>query len=1480
MVDGERTPGIELVERLIERGEDHDGLKLTKETAEQAIEALEHLEMPWLVGEIIESGERFAEQVHSLATRGLQEVVQNADDQGAANIRFGFRRRGRGTELLVAHDGNPVELIDVVRMAWPLLSGSREDPEKIGRFGIGLKTLNQLGDRLAVHCPPVPGFQIQDGRVKSTPSVAAIRNFWNPRRRETLFVLRLRHEHFDFDFFKDWLSGWDASSLLFLRHLRDVSLVNLSASKRSVLRCGIDVGKPRKLELDLPTAEQAQQVSIKDVAGSRRWTRYSVRYPRPRHLQATHKKMDDTVRLQLAVPERDTETRIYVGLPLEEPCELPYSVSAPFEPNVERTRLRDNNKLNQWLIGRLGDFATAVSLRRFADQPKSGWRSVPLEAEGAGDSTWTSAQFDHMAQRQRTRVHQKVRLRLPEGTEIRLSDLTYEPAEFEGLMSVADLERLWDETSSQYGRRRAVPKSWRDRGRWRELLSELEGAEPLTEAECLTILDWADEEIEPRGARWLVELIHASLQAEEGEEVWKHRCIALAGDGGRLSPAEIDSGGTLLVHSLLKEGLAATMGLAQQIARPFRARDPVAEKVRSWLTEKGVLRERASDADALRALAGARREDPIDLSRRDSVLLRLRNSFEHLPAEERAAIGRGVGRNIALSGYIYQSGKKKSGPVRPSDAYLPSAIDKTSGWATAAGQTPEIRWVDTRYRTALVGARGQGALAFLRALGAVTAPRLEEGSRPTDDPNAIPLYLRNLCAQHADELSEYKKATGLRDDWLSRDLESVVDNLIQEKRTTVRRRRARALFLALDRAWDDHYAERSTATAVHHYYTWYKDGEVSATWLARLASEPWLSTRERRFRAAPPRELTVLTEAAFEIEGEHPEKYVYEIDAEQVDSPVVAALQIQGRPFAGGIVERLEAMRRAETQGEQIEQPWADHCYQALASYAPGGAYEDRSDRTPRQLQHAFSDRRGGGGLIRVDGAWLPPRKVRRDPFLDQSLPRVTRNAERLWDLLGVKPPDVADCVSVMEALAEREETNPSSEILTLRHLLSLNSERQLQKSAVRAMPLKTYSGWKHDRRQTIYAVANPALAAALGERWLVWHAPLTLAELAPLIPLLGVELLDEAQFEPEIPSHLAADSSDLQTDFADGIGHLQDYLAVHHPGLHDRIPMAQWRDLRKALVIVGSGWTIRVRGSRRRTVRLQTRAHLFRDPLRLCVLHEDEMAAYDSGGQAIASFFVGDDPAPEDRSTLALAWAYAFDARGEDRQEIDLSAPDEPEDAPAPSPDAFERFSRQSRRKRITLRTKGKAPPEQAPPRELVDLDELRLSAVNATFLEGKRRGKLKASPGAKVSDPSKTRERGGTGRRPRAGQRHYTDRDREDVAWTLVDAMLSASHGLVLEDIRDQPTTGADAVDRDQDIWVELKAHGQDAGDSLRLEPAEAQRAEEKRGNYWLVVVWNLEKPRTPELVVIPDPLRRLDTYLGRGLKLTGIRELAAHS
>ncbi len=176
--EGPRTRGIDLLERLLTTGEQHDG-ELSAADANDALEGLEHLELPWLVGGMIEGGEQFARQVHAEMGRGLQEVVQNAQDQNARNIRFGWRVRQGYGELLIAHDGDPVALHDVVYMAYPLVSGSRRDPDRIGRFGIGLKTLNQLGDRLEVHCPPL-SFEIRNGRVQRVPQIRKLKGFWNP----------------------------------------------------------------------------------------------------------------------------------------------------------------------------------------------------------------------------------------------------------------------------------------------------------------------------------------------------------------------------------------------------------------------------------------------------------------------------------------------------------------------------------------------------------------------------------------------------------------------------------------------------------------------------------------------------------------------------------------------------------------------------------------------------------------------------------------------------------------------------------------------------------------------------------------------------------------------------------------------------------------------------------------------------------------------------------------------------------------------------------------------------------------------------------------------------------------------------------------------------------------------------------------------------------------------------------------------------
>jgi hypothetical protein len=78
--------------------------------------------------------------------------VQNAEDLDATDVRILTKER----ELLVAHNGSPVRLPDVLALAMPWLTSKAEQADSTGRFGIGLMTLQSLSPHLEIHRWPWP----------------------------------------------------------------------------------------------------------------------------------------------------------------------------------------------------------------------------------------------------------------------------------------------------------------------------------------------------------------------------------------------------------------------------------------------------------------------------------------------------------------------------------------------------------------------------------------------------------------------------------------------------------------------------------------------------------------------------------------------------------------------------------------------------------------------------------------------------------------------------------------------------------------------------------------------------------------------------------------------------------------------------------------------------------------------------------------------------------------------------------------------------------------------------------------------------------------------------------------------------------------------------------------------------------------------------------------------------------------------------
>lgn len=1486
--DGEPTEGVRLVERLLLDGHKQTE-PLDRSTAESAIEALELLDLPWVFGEMVEGGEKLAEQIHSDATRGLQEIVQNAQDQGAKSIRFAVRQRAGGSELLMAHDGSPVLLHDVVLMAYPLLSGSRREAEKIGRFGIGLKTLNQFGDRLEVHCPPLPGFEIHGGRIRRVTDAEAIPGFWDPGTRETLFVLRLRDPRFDLDFFREWVEGWDASSLVFLPHLRSISLVNLRA-RRPIVQHALSVASRTDVELSFARATEAERIELHDTGSRRRWSLYRARYPVSRDVGRVNKAIGKTVELAVATSNQQGGERIYAGLPLEEPWTLAFGCSAPFDINVDRTALLDNNALNEWLLERLGDLVAAAAEDTFVRRPKEGWRWIPLESEGAGSlGSWLHSTIHDVCKKVRKRVAGRIEIVASEGESIKLPDALVEAPPLTDLFDAGELERLDIERLPTWKReqaaKHALPSQVRDGGRWRAVLADLEGPRSLHVSDALRALEWRHEDRASDDAEWVVRLVAAAIEDGADDDLVRRRWVVFEDSDERHSPTTILSSGQLVVSATPKSDLASALGQVARLAPAFRARSASGAAVRGWLSQHRVLHQRVTDALALQALAGADGAAPIDLSGDVTLVRRLRDAFEHLPASDRDRLGAGIGRNVALAGYEYsKSGHRQAIVVRPGDAYIPYRIEKVEGWPTAAGKAHGIQWLGDRYgdelRASKEGAgavKRQGALAFLRAIGAAVAPRLQAGLPPNADPHAE-LPRHRLSMHQLDELRTFAKARTLLDDWDSPDLDSALKSITSERTVRDRRKRSRALFQCLSRAWSNQYAGRDTARAAHHYYSWTTDGHVSSTWVGRLASEPWLSTRESRFTPKAPRDLAVLTDASFEIEGEREERYAFELGPEDVDSPLVEAIGIEGKPSAETIIDRLGDLRATELGGGEIRQSWVDRCYRAASAYCPGGRHENEADISRAQWRSWFGTSPGKPGLIRVGGEWLSIPGVRQGAYLGDRVPWVKEPAA-LWQHLEVRVTDAQDCRRVMSALTAERVEDQATEIRVMRRLIELAGGRGLRKQ-LDGMPLRTYSGWSTGKTP-VYAIRSRSLATEIGEHWPVWKAPIPIDEALPLLPALGVILIQEDGFERDVPSTAVA-ANDLQADFPSVVTHLKNYLVLHNPALHDSLTAAMSEGLMRADVAVGSGWAVKAKAPGRKALRVSPPAHVFREPLLFCAVGVHEAGAHDAGGSAIATYLLGDSASEADRAFIALAWESAFRRRNDREDALDVDAP-RSEDEADPGADQMPNWlrGRSATRHRAKAKPRSTRRSQKEEPRTLVDLETFDMSQVSATIASDEGTGKFRYPSSKPLVDPKKKTASGKkSSGAPRAGNREYTATDREDTGYAVAEAYLREVAGLNLEDIRDQDNVGADAVDRDKDIWVELKASGRDRDDVIKLERSEAKRAQEKGKRYWLVLVWNLERPRVPGLLLVQDPLARLDTYLGSGVRLAGLDELASKS
>lgn len=1461
-----------------------DGLKaeiddpLAPEFASAAVAEFSVLQSegtPGIYRDALEGAGMSAEQLNVDPFQGVAEVIQNADDASAGELRLAVRRTGRGRDILFVHDGTIARFPEIVAMAIAFVSTKRGDAPSKGRFGIGLKILHALGDTLTIHSGPYHA-RIEGNRLAPAPPARPINGLYSPDSGDTLFVLQLRPDFQAADL-AAWLAALDPSSLLFLDTVRAVRLLNIR-SRETLVELRLDLGAIRTVSLRVARRQYTcEHATLRDPASGRSWQRYSIDRPVPRNApRRRHKATGRTTPIAVAIPDQPGQPgRVYTGLPLKIELGIPLSANAQFNPDTPRTGVQ-HDEWNGWLIDRFLELASAVAAMRFADEPATGWGAVPLSAEIAGITpSWLRERLAAGTTSIQQSLMRSVRFDIA-GSSRRFNELVFETRVLERIIDQDDLAILHHD-------RVALPRRMRDTaGRWRVVLDELTVATEVDVADSMRLLDLDDEQLGARPVSWFIRFARAAIGDDEGESLWWRRSIILAG-GSRIVPPAPHVEAEVLVRKVRTASLAARLGLARVIHPAYLTRNPEATVVRRWLEQGEVLVSDIGEEPALRALARrgeTNSHEPVALD--DADLVALRNALATLDRDVQAELGRGIGRAIRVRGYRWERGKRVRVPIRPAAGYLPAALeDRRDGFAKAAGTTPGLEWVETRYATVLKRAernqRIPAALAFFRALGAEVAPRLVEPSHfdtRYGDP-ASPIDFDHITASQQYALSgEY--ATHLKGEHLSPDLAHVVADIHRERSRKRRRERAKALLATLDRDWQRLYDGRETARAVYSSNSWYEAATLPATWLATAMDTAWLSTEAGRPSA--PTDLVVRTKTNEALYSHDGDVFAWEVPSDMAVSPAVRALGLTTDPRVSEVVDQLAEL---QASGEPVAESDVVVRYAALsAAVVNVDAAPDSKigDLTVRQLRGRFGADTRKPGLILVDGAWLPPKNVLRGrPIFGKRRAFVPdrSHSDRLWRVLGIASPSIRDCLEVLGDLASGTPSDDDEQVLLDTFVFMADQMTDATARETRAIAdLPLWSGRRWLAQRPIYVVDDDDVADSLADKLSVWRPPLNPRSLGPLLDALEVTRLDPSMFSPQVGDAELVAGEPLREPFAAATAHLRDWLARHDQTLYEAL-VVPWDDLADAGLALAPNLQLALRLPHRRPIVVPARAHIRRAPLMFCLAAEDVLAEADAGGRVIAELF-----ADGDRDKLALAWtdSWAKAQRG-DRSVGMRLAEDEGDDGGLDALFAQAAASRQPRKRatasRKQRRTKSAA--QQSQPataeravRRLKQADDLIVSSVHQRAGEpGPRRGRQRR--GLRSDKPTgRTIDRHSTPAPPSA-PKAYSPQEQEQLSLLALREAINGD----LEDLRDfrhLRGVGHDALDR-LDRMFEIKSFATVMPDRVTLTANEFDRALKDSKKYYLAVVAGLEEGYETIVRIVADPVHTLIVQGSTSVSLGGL-------
>ena len=810
--------------------------------------------LPASIRNALANAESSAGHISEDRLQGLAELIQNADDLGATAAEF-FVDENQN-RLVFRHNGEGLSLHDVWALAIPWLSLKVDDPDQLGRFGIGLKTLHALSDVLEVH---QGGFHVRyEAHDLTTGEPDLMWPGGDTSSGMTTFLVPFDNGAVTAEAVAGWLTYWGDAGLVFLSHLGSVNLRD--ADGNAIAGLHVSRSKPQRITTEDPPLFR-REVTAK---GSAKWAVYSRRVPVPSGRKRARKAQGTSTPVALAFAVGGVDPgHLHIGLPVR-PIGLPFRILAQFDPLTSRRDISDDG-WNHGLIEPIANLWLDAALDHFGRHPAEAWAIVPLGSELDADGHTGGelrAQLDiHLMAAARTALSKTVTL--PSGgQDFHLTELSYEAPELGGVLTPADVQ-LVGETPGTVSR---LVRS-RD-NRWRRVLDEFcnIGADSAVLVDVRDALSLLEDSARP--IEFVADLVAVALNAEVQDEL-AYRASLVLDDGTRMAP--VDTTGLSVLLPKRASDLWESLGIGHHLHPTFRSR-PGWKVVRDWLRSEGHLLQDGTDTEALKVLCDAGNEGielPETLT--DAQAEALRVALERLPPAARQTFGPGVGRAVRFAATTYDStGRRVTTTARPCDAYIIEREANT--WRAAAGNTPGLVWLHGRYSERLrgrPGGEGVGAQRLFRLLGAETAPRLTRHVAnyrryPSSQRMGVRRDAPGSPKRRQNQMDEAKASFTLAD-LSSPDLDAVLARIAVEKKTADRTRRAIAVLNALNRAWE-RLEPSSRVGAAYDYNGWQLRGQIDAWWISSAASIAWLTSGAGD--AAAPDHLRIRTNATEALFGD------------------------------------------------------------------------------------------------------------------------------------------------------------------------------------------------------------------------------------------------------------------------------------------------------------------------------------------------------------------------------------------------------------------------------------------------------------------------------------------------------------------------------------------------------------------------------------------------------------------------------------